>query len=94
MSFINSKQFQDSPFAENANVVYDRIWTALVDGNIQKPVTHIPISRGGVITGSFEVIGIPDNKLGLLPNNDKWAVVYKDLLNFDVRALTGKIKYL
>jgi len=89
--FIESKDFQNNELLSCNSIDYENSQVFYVNNDKNKPVINLIFIENGKIISSVEAIKNSSPKIKL-PNEGNFFMLYRDLKQFDLNKVTGKIE--
>lgn len=91
--FINSKDFQNLNLSKGLSINIEMSKVTFDQKNVNRPVIHLVLNKGEKIIAILDVIKNTNKKI-ILPNNEKFFMLYRDVSAFDFKSLSGQIKLI
>jgi hypothetical protein len=95
-NFLNSKEFKresDSALRLYGKIDFSKISIEYVDGDRRKPILNLLLTGEKPTTALLQVVPIPSNFEDVLPNNDRYAMMVIDYLNFNFETNNGNYHF-
>lgn len=91
--FVSSKEFKRIEKLSMSTVDYKKSKVVYVNNDVSRPVLNVLLMKEGKVQGVVEAIK-NINKNILLPNQDTYFMLYRDLRKFDLKSQSGVVSLI